>query len=163
MKKKGTKKTTESQDVSRKSATVRQDATIIPATTSDAAKRDAARRWAASDKSDTELVTQSTGSKSSSRQKGSKKVSDKVPEAIVEDAQSLELQNFIASQNPPIDEGVSSTVRLGRALVSGALGRRNDDPKLFGTEINIVECKTTSDKEKGQSTGVGGATQLYRL
>jgi len=71
---------------------------------------------------------------------------------MMEDAQALELQDFIASQYPPIDEGVSSTVRLGRALVSGALGRRNDDPKLFGAAINIVECsvrlQTTKKKAK---------------
>jgi len=124
----GVKKTMESHDVPKKPANVKQDVAVVKSITASAAQRHAARRWAASETSDTELVTQSTVSKSSSRLKGAKKVSDKVPEVVVEDAQSLEIQDFIASQYPPIDEGESSTVRLGRALVSGALGKRNDDP-----------------------------------
>jgi len=148
----GVKKTMESHDVPKKPANVKPDVTVVKSITAGAAQRDAVRRWAANETSDTELVTQSTVSKSSNRPKGAKKVSDKVPEVVVEDAQSLEIQDFIASQYPPVDKGVSSTVRLGRALVSGALGRRNDDPKLFGAAINIVECsvrlQTTKKKAK---------------
>jgi len=51
-----------------------------------------------------------------------------------------------------MDEGVSSTVRLGRAFVSGALGRRTDDPKLFDAAVSIFECSvrllTTARKAK---------------
>jgi len=43
-------------------------------------------------------------------------------------------------------------VRLGKALVSGALGRRTDDPKIFGAAVNIIECsvklQTTNKKAK---------------
>jgi len=149
--------------VPKKPATVKQDVTVVKSNTAGAVQREAARRWAASEISDTEPVTQSTVSKSSNRLKGAKKASDKVPEAVVEDAQSLEIPEFVASQYPPIDEGVSSMVRLGRALVSGALGRRNDDPKLFGAAIYIVEfsVRLQTTKKKGKDTSVGGATQLY--
>jgi len=152
MSKKGAKKLTESQDATKRSATVKQDTTVVRAKAAGAAQRDEARRWAVSETSDSELVTQSSVSKSSGRQNGAKKVSEKVSEAVVEDAQSLEIQNFVASQYPVIDEGVSSTVRLGRALVSGALGKRNDDPKLLGAAINLVKCsvriQTTQKKAK---------------
>jgi len=51
-----------------------------------------------------------------------------------------------------MDEGVSSTVRLGKAFVSGALGRRTDDTKWFDAAANITECSvrllTTNKKAK---------------
>jgi len=55
-------------------------------------------------------------------------------------AESLAAQDFICSQYPPVEEVVSSTVRLGRALVSGALGRKVDDAKMFETVVNLKEC-----------------------
>jgi len=140
MSKKGAKRSTESQDALKKSVPIKQDTTFVPVKIAGAVQRDEARRWAASETSDSEVVTQSSVSKSSSRQKGAKKASERVSETVVETAQSLEIQNFIASQYPPIDEGLSSTVRLGRGLVSGALGKRNEDPKLFGAAVNLVEC-----------------------
>jgi len=146
------KKTTESQSGPRKSVAVRRDTTTVSATAAITAQRDAAMRWASGEASDTDVVTQSTICKVSGRQRGVKNAIDKGPEAVLEDAQSLEAQNFIAAQYPPIEEGVSSTVRLGRALVSGALGRRNDDPKSFGAAISIQECsvrfKSTKKKAK---------------
>jgi len=54
---------------------------------------------------------------------------------------ALAVQDFIASQYPPPEETVSSTVRMGRALVSGALGMRTDDPKYFETAVKMPECK----------------------
>jgi len=112
---KGAKEVTDPRDVIKKSDTARQDTPVVRATTAGAAQRDAARRWAASETSDTELVTQSTVNKSSSRHKGVKKVSDKAPEVMMEDAQALELQDFIASQYPTIDEGglLYSTIGQG--------------------------------------------------
>jgi len=50
------------------------------------------------------------------------------------------VQDFIAAQYPPIEETVSSAVRMGRALVSGALGMRLDDPKYFETAVKLPEC-----------------------
>jgi len=53
---------------------------------------------------------------------------------------ALAVQDFIASQYSPIEETVSSTVRMGRALVSGAFGMRTDDPKYFETAVKMPEC-----------------------
>jgi len=86
MAKKGAKKSTESQDAPKRSATVKQDTTVVRVKTAGTAQRDEARRWAASETSDSELVTQSTVSKSSGRQKKAKKVNEKVSEAVIEDA-----------------------------------------------------------------------------
>jgi len=67
-----------------------------------------------------------------------------------ESADSLFVQKYIAIQYPPVKEGVSSTVRLGRALVSGALGMRTDNPKLFETAIRLPDCSVVirSTKKK---------------
>jgi len=109
-------------------------------------------QWASEETSETNIVTQSTIRKSSARQRGAKKATDKIIATAIEDPQSLEVQNFIAGQYPPVEEGVSSTVRLDRAFVSGALGKRTDDPKIFGAAINIIECsvrlQTTNKKAK---------------
>jgi len=47
---------------------------------------------------------------------------------------------------------VSSTVKLGKLLVSGAPGRRTDDPQIFETAARLVECsvvlRTTKEKAK---------------
>jgi len=59
----------------------------------------------------------------------------KVTATIVEDKESLEAREFIAGQYPPVEDSVSSTGRLGRAL-----GRRTDDPKIFGAAVNLTEC-----------------------
>jgi len=118
----------------------------------DTAQRDAAMQWASGEISDVNVVTQSTIGKGSTRQRGGKKGTDEASATATEDASSLEAQNFIASQYPPVEDGVSSTVRLGRAFVSGALGKQTDDPKLFGAAVNIVDCSvklmTTNKKAK---------------
>jgi len=122
------------------------------AMTAESKQREEARLWAAGEVSDTAVVTQSTGEKVSTRQRGGKKTANKKTTDVAEVATATYVQNFVASQYPPIDEGVSSTVRLGRAFVSGALGRRPDDPKLFDASVNITECSvrllTTSKKAK---------------
>jgi len=108
----------------------------------DIEQRKLARKWASESISDTAVVTQSTTDRGSVRQKAVKKAAEKIKAMSKEIvAQSLVNQEAIASQYPPIiDESVSSTVRLGRALVSGALGKRNDDPKLFEATVELQEC-----------------------
>jgi len=122
------------------------------AVTAESNQREQARLWAAKEVSDTAVVTQSTGEKASTRQRGVKKTIEKKKTDSAEVAAAKYVQDFLASQYPPVDEGVSSTVRQGRALVSGALGRRTDDPKLFDAAVNITECSvrllTTSKKAK---------------
>jgi len=68
----GVKKAMEPHDVSKKSANVKQDVAVVKSITASVSQRDAARRWAASETSDSELVTQSTVSRTSSRLKGAK-------------------------------------------------------------------------------------------
>jgi len=67
-------------------------------------------------------------------------------------ANEIAVQDFIASQYPPIEETVSATVQMGRALVPGALGMQTDDPKLFKAAVRLPECtvvlKSTSSKAK---------------
>jgi len=125
----------------------------IPQETTDMVQRTAAIQWASEAMADTNRVTQSTvGKSSSTRQKSVKIPVVKATATIAEDKESLEAQEFIAGQYPPVEDSVSSTVRLGRALVSGALGRRTDDPKIFGAAVNMTECsvriQTTRKKAK---------------
>jgi len=70
-----------------------------------------------------------------------------------ESADSLFVQEYVAIQYPPEEEGVSSTVRLGRALVLGALGMRTDDPKLFKTALQLPDCSVVirSTKKKAKA------------
>jgi len=105
-------------------------------------QREEARKWASESTSEVAMVPQSTTEMGSGRQKGAKKAGGKSKAmSTSEVAQSLVIQEFIPAQYPPIvDECVSSTVRLGRALVSGALGRKNDDPKLFEATVELQEC-----------------------
>jgi len=134
-------------EISKKTSLVRRDTVGA-----DTIQREAAMQWASEGTSDTNVVTQSTIAKGSVRQRGAKKATEKRITTATEDQQSMDVQNFIAGQYPPIEEGVSSTVRLGRAFVSGALGRRTDDPKIFVAAVNIVECDdkllTTNRKAK---------------
>jgi len=43
-------------------------------------------------------------------------------------------------------------VKLGRSFVSGAMGRRTDDPRIFKTTVELVKCsvvlRTTKKKAK---------------
>jgi len=57
---KGAKKVEDPRDVIKKADIARQETPVVRATTAGVAQRDAARRWAASETSDKELVTQST-------------------------------------------------------------------------------------------------------
>jgi len=140
---KGTmEETVKIKEVSKKMSNIRRDTTAD----ADTAQRDAAMHWASAETSDANIVTQSTIGKSS------KKAADKIGAIVMEDLQSLEAQNFIAGQYPTAEEGVSSTVRLGMAFVSGALCRRTDDPKIFGASVKITECnvriQTTKEKAR---------------
>jgi len=81
-----------------------------------------------------------------------KKASDRQQAAPTENKGNLDAQDYIASQYPTVDGGVSSTVRLGRSLVSGAMGRWTDDPKMFETAVELMDCsvplRTTKEKAK---------------
>jgi len=70
-----------------------------------------------------------------------------------ESADSLFVQKYVALQYPPVEEVVSCTVRLGRALVSGALGMWTNDPKLFETAIRLPDCSVVirSTKKKARA------------
>jgi len=78
----------------------------------------------------------------------------------IESADSLFVQEYVALQYPPVEETVSSTVRLGRALVSGALGMRTDEPKLFETAIRLPDCSVVirSTKKKVRAPSFVRAT-----
>jgi len=103
----------------------------------DAEQRKSAMQWATGTTSDTAVVTQSTVP---TRQNAGKKVTEKQRQTATESAQSLEVQEYIEGQYPPVDDGVSSTVRLGRSFMSGALGRRIEDPKMLETAVLITDC-----------------------
>jgi len=117
--------------------------------TTDTEQRESAMQWATGTASDTAVVTQSTVP---ARQKLAKKVTEKQRQTATESAQSLEAQNFMAAQYPTMDEGVSSTVRLGRSFVSRALGRRIEDPKMLEAAVLVTDCsvviKSTKRKAK---------------
>jgi len=142
-----TRETVKPSEVPKKKSNIQREAADA-----DTAQRDAAMSWASGETSDTNAVTQSAIGKNSIRQRGTKKANEKLSATVIEYLQSIQAQNFIAGQYPPVEEEVSSTVRLGRALVSGALGRRNDDPKMFGVAVDMMECsvnlQTTNKKAK---------------
>jgi len=97
-------------------------------TTADATQRENAMQWASTMASETEIVAPNATKQGSTLPR--KKCADKGQSEAGDTAESLAIQDFIASQYPPLDV-VSSPVRLGRALVSEALGRKVDDPKMF--------------------------------
>jgi len=141
------KETVKTTMIPEKISGIRRDATDA-----NMAQRDAVMQWASGEASDTNVVTQSAIGSKSVRQRETKKANDKLSAIAMKDLQSLQAQNFIAGQYPPVKEGLSSTVRLRRALVLGALGRRTDDPKIFGVAVNLIECsvklQTTNKKAK---------------
>jgi len=116
--------------------------------TTESRQRYDARKWASGEVSDTTVVTQSTREKLSRRQRGVKKTVEKKPTELAEVAHATYVQNFVASQYLPMDEGVMSTVRLGRAFVSGALGRGTDYPKLFDAAVNMTDCSVRLSRTK---------------
>jgi len=84
--------------------------------------------------------------------RATKKAEDSQQAVSTETLESLEVQKFVTSQYHPVDEGVSSTVQLGRSLVLGAMGRRTDDPRIFETAVDLMDCsviiRTTKEKAK---------------
>jgi len=111
----------------------------------DDGQREAARQWAQEGTMTTSDVTQSTVDRGSTRSMAlGKKVNNKQQSVQTEDKRNLDAQEYIASQYPQVEEGVSSTVRLGRSFVSGAMGRQNDDPKMFETAVELVDCSVPS-------------------
>jgi len=117
----------------------------------DDGQREAARRWAQEDTTTTSDVTQSTADRGTNCSKALvKKGNNKQQFVQTEDRGNLDAQEYIASQNPPVEESVSSTVRLGRSFVSGAMGRQNDHPKMFEMAVELVDCsvpsRTTDEK-----------------
>jgi len=74
----------------------------------DVGQREAARQWAEEDTSNVPPVIQGTGEKGSTRSRPvARKVSDKQPDAPIEDQGNLYAQDYIALQYPAIDVGVS--------------------------------------------------------
>jgi len=114
----GDKRVADSQRGTKKAAVTRN-----PATTANVAQCEAARQWAAEETSDTSTVTQSTGDKGSTRLRAVMKAGEVKKAVSTETSESLDAQKFIASQYPPVDEVVSSTVRIGRSFLSGAMWR----------------------------------------
>jgi len=102
----------------------------------DAAQREEAISWALGTVSETSVVKFGGGEKGVMRPKVQHGTSGR----CIDIAGELAIQDFIASQSPPVEETVSSTVRMGRALVYGALGMRTDDPKYFETAVKMPEC-----------------------
>jgi len=131
--------------VSKKTSTYQKDST-----TADAAQRENAMKWASTKASETEIVASNAIKQGPTLLK--KKCADKRQPEMGETAESLAIQDFIAAQYPPLEKVVSTTVRLGRELVSGALGRKVEDPKMFETVVNITDCdvvfQSTQKKSK---------------
>jgi len=73
------------------------------AVTADSEQREQARLWAAGEVSDTAVVTQSTGEKASTRQRGAKKNTERKMTDSAEVTAATYVQNFVASQYPPMD------------------------------------------------------------
>jgi len=118
----------------------------------DADQRDQAVKWASSTTEEPESSKVSVPDKTSTRQKPAKQ------DTIIDSPESLMIQNFIAAQYPPIEETVSSSVRMGRALVSGALGMLDDDPKMFKTSVQMTDCMVVIPSIKKKSrTPMSGA------
>jgi len=117
----------------------------------DDGQREAARRWAQEGSTTTSDVTQRIADRGLTRPKALfKKGNNKQQSVLTEDKGNLDAQKYIASQYPPVEESVSSTVRLWRLFVSGAMGRQNDDPKMFEMAVELVDCsvpsRTTDEK-----------------
>jgi len=104
----------------------------------DAAQREEAVLWAAGTASKTSVVKTSVTKKSATRNKVI--VDDPVGKVFVDDAESLAIQEIVAMQYPPVGKTTTSSVRMGRSLVSGALGMRLDDPKYFEATVKLAEC-----------------------
>jgi len=124
----------------------------------DSNQREEAIKWVSKTASGTDVAKIGGSNKETARLKSSKKAAavDVRPASDALES-SLAVQEFMAMQYPPVEELVSSPVRLGRALVSGALGMRNDDPTIFATAVRLPECTivlhSTQSKSQGSSFG----------
>jgi len=123
--------------------------------TADAVQREEAAQWASSAASETMVATSKVPVEVLVRSNASLKcMSEKGITANLESEESLFAQEFIAAQYPPIVEGgVSDAIRMGRALVSGALGMQTDDPKLFDATVKLPDCVVVlqSTKKKART------------
>jgi len=141
VRKEGRKEKDKDRDVEDKVITGRRaskKATTSATTVSaaDAAQREEAISWASSTVLETSGERIGGGEKKALRSRAQPGVggtsTDSAGERVVQD--------FIASQYPPVEETVSSATQMGRALVSGALGMRLDDPRYFETAVKLPEC-----------------------
>jgi len=108
----------------------------------DAAQRKEALQWASGAASGTAIDKERAADEVTVRPKVAQETtSEKACTATLESEDLLAAQEFIAAQYPPVGEVVSSAIRMGRALVSGALGMQTDDPKLFETAIKLPDCE----------------------
>jgi len=118
----------------------------------DANQGEEAIQWASEAASGTDVAKLGASSKGMTRPKPNKKTATRDVRTVIDaSADSLALQEFIVMQYPPVEEVVSSTVRMGRALVSGALGMRTDDPKLFATAVRLPGCTVVLQSTKSKA------------
>jgi len=150
--------TTIGKNVVEKTTTSRRNKTKVgcvadkPAS-SDVGQRAAARQWAEGDTSNETSSTRSRDEKGLRRPRTTpQEINDKPVDPTIKDQENLYAQEFIALQYSAAKEGVSSTERLGLSFVSGAMGRRTDDPKMFETSVELIDCSAPfrTTKEKAQ-------------
>jgi len=132
--------------------------TAVPRTTTSEAgtsQREEARRWAESGTASETSIVRGGVEGEMTTKTGIIMEALTVETSMVDTelADSLYVQEYVASQYPSVEEVKYSTVRLGRALVSGALGMSTDDPKLFETAIRLPECSVVihSTKRKAKA------------
>jgi len=109
--------------------------------TAEVIQRVEAVQWASGAASETEVGKSSAADEVLVRTNVIQKTTeDKGSTVAIESEESLVAQNFIAAQYPPVGGEVSETIRMGRALVSGALGMQTDDPKFFEATVKLSDC-----------------------
>jgi len=140
------KMVTDSKKTTKKASTARSASTLSYTT-----QQEAARAWAAEESTDAPMVTQTAAERNLASSKAVKTTEEAKSTETNEMVESIKIQDFMAAQYPPINEGISTTVKLGRSLVSGALGRRTDDPRMFETAVGMVECSVVLRKTKEKS------------
>jgi len=105
--------------------------------TAEAMQRVEAVQWASGAASETEVGKSSAADEALVRTNVIQKMTEEKGSTVaIEFEESLVALNFIAAQYPPVGGEVSETIRMGRALVSGALGMQSDDPKFFEATVN---------------------------
>jgi len=134
------KKVGEKSNVSRRGSK-KESGAHTESRTADAVQRDEAVQWASESAPEKGVGRPHTTGEAMERPKVTPKdVTDQECTATLEAEESLFLQIFMAAQYPQVGEIVTPTIRMGRALVSGALGMRTDDPKLFEAAVELPEC-----------------------